>query len=236
MANIESRHWWFVARRRILEDLIAMRIVPRANARILEAGCGTGGNLDLLGGFGQVIAFEYEEYARDIARTRTNVDVQSGHLPDGLDCIDGSFDLIALFDVLEHIQQDCASLSALGELLAPGGKLFLTVPALQFLWSEHDVLHHHRRRYSKRHLRSVIEGAGLKVDFISYFNFFLLPAAIIERLGSRLVGGKPTLEQVPSPAINGFLNRIFAFERYLLRSVSLPVGLSLCAICSHGQK
>lgn len=232
MAETEGTHWWFVGRRKIIGSLIEQRIRPVKSARILEVGCGTGGNLRLLAEYGVVEAIEHDDDARTIARERSGIDVQSGHLPDGIDHVRGPFQLIALFDVLEHIDRDDESLRVLATVLAPGGNIILTVPALQFLWSSHDVAHHHQRRYSMRRLRAVLEQAGLRVEFISYFNSLLLPVAILQRLVSRFSGREPALDNIPGRPINFFLERIFSAERVLLKHMRLPVGLSLCAICS----
>ncbi|GMM92806.1 class I SAM-dependent methyltransferase [Qipengyuania sp. MTN3-11] len=232
MAQIETTHWWFVGRRAIIDSLIARRIAPPTGARILEAGCGTGGNFELLRRFGRVQACEYDDSAREIARARSGLDVKPARLPDGLDAIDPPFDLIALFDVLEHVEEDVASLTSLAALLAPGGRIMLTVPALQMLWSSHDEQHHHHRRYSRANLAGVIDKAGLRVDYLSFFNSFLFPAAVAQRLASRIRNSRAQLDDVPPPRLNAALTRIFASERHVLARGSLPVGLSLCAICS----
>lgn len=232
MAESEGTHWWFVGRRAIIRSLLAHRVRPRAGSRILEAGCGTGGNLELLGEFGSVEAIEYDDDAREIARRKSGIDVKPGRLPDGIGHVEGPFDLIALFDVLEHLDEDTESLRSLSALLAPAGKLMLTVPALQFLWSSHDEVHHHHRRYSRGSLKQVLEGAGLKVEYASYFNSFLLPAAIAQRLVSRFSRQKPELDALPAQPVNALLTRILASERAVLNRARLPVGLSLCAICT----
>jgi SAM-dependent methyltransferase len=232
MAEIEGRHWWFVGRRAIIRSIIEKRIRPGRNARVLEAGCGTGGNLAMLGDYGSLAALEYDDDARAIARERTGVDVQPGRLPDGIDHIDGPFQMITLFDVLEHLDEDEESLRSLSKLLAADGKIILTVPALQFLWSDHDVVHHHHRRYSSARLRDVLERAGLQVEYISYFNSLLLPAAILQRLASRFSKKQAAIDDVPPTAVNSLLTKIFAAERSLLSWFRLPIGLSLCAVCS----
>lgn len=236
MAEIEGSHWWFVGRRAIIRSLIEHRVAPRKPARVLEAGCGTGGNLALLGDFGAVEAIEYDEAAREIARAKSGLDVKAGSLPDGIDHIDGAFDLVALFDVLEHLEKDEESLRSLAARLAPGGKLVLTVPALQFLWSSHDKRHHHHRRYSRASLSEALTRAGLRVEYMSYFNSFLFPAAMAQRLLSRFSKGDPALNAMPPKPVNALLTRIFASERALLRYMRLPIGLSLCAVCSAEQE
>ncbi|WP_287445386.1 class I SAM-dependent methyltransferase [Altererythrobacter sp.] len=233
MARIEDEHWWFVGRRAILESVIKqhLSIGKGHDISILEAGCGTGGNLGLLQEFGHVDAFEYDDVARFQARSKSTVDVKSGHLPDGIDDLRGPYELIALLDVLEHLEQDIASLQALAVLLAPRGKLLITVPALQSLWSRHDEVHQHHRRYSEASLIRVVTEAGLKVEMITYFNSLLLPAAAMQRLVSRLSKQSETLDRIPPKPINGALAKVFGFERYLIRRMKLPIGLSLCAVC-----
>ena len=232
MAQIEGAHWWFKGRRTILESIIKHRVCPSEDARILEAGCGTGGNLQMLGTFGRVDAFEYDEDARRVARERSGRAIMAGSLPDGLGHIQGNFDLIALFDVLEHLDKDTESLQALAARLAPQGRIILSVPALPYLWSNHDEVHHHHRRYSKASLNRVLTQAGLNVEYISYFNMWLLPAAIVQRFLSRFSKSEPRLDGVPMKPLNALLTRVFESERVLLQKSTLPIGLSLCAICT----
>lgn len=231
MAETEGSHWWFVGRRAIINSLLGTRARTSIRPRILEAGCGTGGNLAMLQQWGEVTAFEYDSDARQHAATVSGLDILPGSLPDGIDHIDGPFDLICLFDVLEHIEADVTSLRTLASRLAPGGAMFLTVPALQFLWADHDVLHHHKRRYSRKRLAQVLRASGLSVSYISYFNTLLFPLALVQRLMSRLRGsevGNPA--SLPAAPLNRAFASIFAAEAVLLRHVRLPIGLSLCAI------
>lgn len=232
MGAVEHAHWWFAGRRRIVRSLIAARLAGKHRPRILEAGCGTGGNLKMLAEFGELEAFEFDDEARAVARRMTGLPVAPGRLPDGIDHIEGQFEVIALLDVLEHIEDDAAALRALAAKLKPGGFLVLTVPALQFLWSEHDSLHHHHRRYSRGQLELVLGEGGFTVQKISYFNSLLFPLALAQRMVSRLLGrqmGDPNA--LPAMPINRLFARIFGFERVLLKYASLPIGLSLCAVC-----
>ncbi len=232
MAASEGRHWWFVGRRSIIETVIRERLRPQRGARILEAGCGTGGNLALLRQFGELEAFEYDADARQIASARSGLDVMPGHLPDGISGIGGTFDIVGLFDVLEHLDDDEGSLRALARLLSPDGKIVLTVPALPKLWSSHDEVHHHHRRYSRKALLDVLSKAELHVEYVTYFNFLLLPAAIIQRLASRFSSRSGNLDSAPSEPVNSILAAVFGAERIWLRRSRLPIGLSLLAICT----
>lgn len=228
----EGRHWWFVARRAILETLIARRIAPKPGARILEAGCGTGGNLAMLAGHGRVDALEYDGEARAVASARGIGRIEPGMLPGRIGFGEDRYDLIALLDVLEHVDEDRASLAALGARLAPGGRILLTVPAVPWLWSDHDVIHHHKRRYTLEGLTAVAQGAGLRIESVGYFNSLLFPLAAAARGVQRLLGRKGGHDAEPSPTINALFTRIFGWERHLLGHVRFPIGLSLYAILS----
>jgi len=232
MSAQEQDHWWFVARRAIIDSLVRTNIALPADARILEAGCGTGGNLALLAQYGALDAIEYDADARALAAARGLCRVEAGALPDAIGFGDTRYDLIALLDVLEHIEEDEASLSALGARLAPNGRLLLTVPAAPWLWSEHDVLHHHKRRYTHDGLLKVVAAAGLQVEASGHFNSLLFPLAVAQRFAHQLLRRDTPLDARPSPLVNAALQRIFAAERHLLGRFSLPMGLSLYAVLS----
>lgn len=235
MAAEEDRHWWFVGRRAIVRALIQRRVPIRQDgqAKVLEVGCGTGGNLAMLSAFGMLDALEYCDAARHLAQQRSSVEVKPCALPNELSHACGPYDLIALLDVLEHIDQDVESVRAVSQLLSREGRLIVTVPALPSLWSRHDELHHHKRRYSKRHLRIVLGRAGMDVEYISYFNMLLLPLAIMHRITSRFRPEEVLATQ--SGIINALFSWVFSMERFLLRHLSLPIGLSLCAICKSKE-
>jgi SAM-dependent methyltransferase len=236
MAATEDRHWWFQARRKILESILASMALPR-NARILEVGSGTGGNLVMLARHGQVRAMEMDAQARELATQKAGnaFQVLAGSCPDHIPFTHETFDLICMFDVLEHIDQDVATLAALRKHLAPGGHMLVTVPAYQWLWSAHDVFLHHKRRYTARRLRQVLGAGGLHVDRISYFNTLLLPLAAAARLKDRLVSsGKASGAAVPPSIINASMRAIFASERHLLRHINMPAGVSLLGIARAG--
>lgn len=233
MSAVEDKHWWFVARRRIIASLIERFVRPPAGAKVLEAGCGTGGNLALLARYGKLDAFEYDPTARAKAAAKQVAEIDFGALPDQVARADGSYDLIALLDVLEHIEEDEASLQRLGGLLRDDGKLLLTVPAVPSLWSEHDVIHHHHRRYTRRSLEQCIAKAGLKVERIGYFNSLLFPIAWVQRQAQRLTGRHAPLDAIPGKLLNGALEKVFGLERHILGKVDMPIGLSLFAVVSR---
>jgi SAM-dependent methyltransferase len=232
MAQHDATHWWYVARRRILADLMARVIRPAPAARILEVGCGTGHNFDMLGRFGTVEAIEIDDGARALAEQRLGRTIMTAPLP-ALDGVaDGTYDVIALLDVLEHISDDVASLQSLKRKLKPGGKILLTVPANPWMWSAHDLAHHHHRRYTQKSLNRVIARAGLKVDLMSHFNSLLFPVAAAARMIGKLVGKTTSDDQMPAAPVNAILTGIFGLERALIGRVPLPAGVSIVAIVS----
>lgn len=232
MATTESRHWWFCARRKILEHIIETLGLPRP-ARILEVGSGTGGNLAMLSQHGSVSALEMDENARKLSSEKTHdrFTIRAGNCPDDIPFQGEQFDLICMFDVLEHIDEDVETLATLRKHLAPGGRMLITVPAYPWLWSAHDVFLHHKRRYTARALRQVFNESGLHIDRITYFNTLLLPLAALARLKDRIVSRKRSSGTgIPLPFINSIFYAIFSSERHMLTSFNLPAGVSLMGI------
>ncbi|HEY0649325.1 class I SAM-dependent methyltransferase [Phenylobacterium sp.] len=233
MRVLEQTHWWFTARREILAAEIARLPLPRP-ARILEAGCGTGGNLELLKTFGDVRAIEPDAESRAYAAERSGVTVDGGLLPDGLPDLGGPFDLVTAFDVVEHVDDDAGAVAALGRLLKPGGFLVTTVPAHAWMWSQHDVQHHHKRRYTRPAYRRLFEAAGLKVRRATYFNSVLFPPIAAVRLAksaARIKGGDD--EAMPPAPLNGLLRHLFGAEKAILRATDIPFGVSILLIAER---
>lgn len=230
MASIEGRHWWFVGRRAILADAIA-RGNPEKPFKILEIGSGTGGNLEMLSRFGEVTGVEPDAEARAFASAKSDATLVDGKLPNGLGLEPESYDFLAVFDVLEHLDDDAGGLRASALCLKPGGKTVLTVPAFPSLWSYHDVQHHHKRRYTRKSFEALVRGAGLEVERLSYFNTSLfIPAFVVRRFKKALGNETADVENTPPSLLNSILATIFAAERFILRWVSLPFGLSLIAV------
>ena len=228
MLEQENAHWWFLTRRRIIKTVLQRLKLP-TKATILDAGCGSGGNLPMLSGLGVLYAFEMNDKARAHAKNRQLATIEAGRLPDAIPFPGQTFDLITLFDVLEHVEDDNAALSSLVDRLKPGGVLCINVPAHQWLFVRHDRLHHHFRRYGRSELISKVKAAGLDVEFISYWNFLLFPVAVIARLLDGL--GIPKNDTIGAKMPSNFINRLLyilaSSERLLLPYVRLPFGLSL---------
>ena len=232
MAELDDRHWWYRARRRILAELVRREARPPKDARILEIGCGTGHNLSMLAGFGHIDGLELDDEMRALSEKRLGRKIMRSPLPELGEVKDKSYDLIGAFDVIEHIDDDVAAVAAIATKLKPGGKFMMTVPAHPWMWTAHDVANHHKRRYSKRALRTLIEGSPMKLDRIGYFNSLLFPLAVAERMASKARGKDQADLKLPVAPLNAALEAVFASERYLAGRMPLPPGLSLFAVAS----
>ncbi|HEY7435539.1 MAG TPA: class I SAM-dependent methyltransferase [Methylomirabilota bacterium] len=224
-AEEDRAHWWFRGRRAVILAEMARRL-PASPVRVAELGCGSGGMLEALGRFGTVVGVEMDPVLRAHARAR-GLDVRAGALPDAIPLETGRWDAVCLFDVLAHVDDEAGALAACRRLLVPGGRLFVTVPAYAWLWSRHDELLGHRRRYTAGALRGVAERAGFAVERLTYFNTLLAPPIMAVRL-ARAVLRRPGHDlDRPAPLINRALAACFAAEARLLGWVSPPFGISI---------
>ncbi len=228
----EDRHWWYRGRRRVLERVVADLRLP-GRARILDAGCGSGRNMIEFARHGAVTGVELSDTSVRLARERGAGEVVAGsvlEMPFDAD----TFDLAASLDVIEHLQDDLAALRELRRVVKPGGSLLVTVPAYQWLWSGHDEVNHHFRRYTRRSLQRVGEQAGWQQVRTTYFNSLLLPAAILLRVLDRF--NRKTTESsldlwVPPAPVNWLLERPLLLEAAMIgRGGRIPAGLSLLAV------
>ncbi len=234
MAAHDSTHWWYRARREILFDYLTREAALPRDARILEIGCGTGHNLPMLARFGSVEAIEIDPVARGIASERLGKPVSAAPLPELPGIERGAYDLIAVLDVVEHIEDDVAALKAMRDCLKPGGKILITVPAHQWMWSAHDVVNHHHRRYSKSSLGRAISAAGLGHNGLRYFNSLLFPLAAAARVAGRMTGRDDSDDSPPPKALNTLFETIFGWERHLVGRMPLPPGVSIVTLAGSG--
>ncbi|WBY07128.1 methyltransferase domain-containing protein [Sphingomonas sp. 7/4-4] len=232
MAAHDTTHWWYRARRDILADyLIRWGGLPK-DACILEIGCGTGHNLPMLAQFGEIDAIEIDETAGAKASERLGKPVGTSPLPELVGVEPGSYDLVAVLDVIEHVEDDVAALKAIAAALKPGGKILITVPAHQWMWSAHDVVNHHKRRYSKAGFEALLAKAGLQGRKLGYFNSLLFPVAVAARFAGKLMGKDDSDDSPPPKPLNTLFEGIFRLERHMVGRVPLPPGLSLIALAS----
>jgi SAM-dependent methyltransferase len=230
--RVEDRHWWYRGRRRVLRRAIECLALP-SPVRTLDAGCGSGRNMVDLARHGEVVGVEISPTSVAVARGRRLGEVIEGSVTE-LPFAADSFDLAVCLDVLEHLSDDRAALLELRRVLAPGGALVVTVPAYQWLWSGHDEINHHCRRYSRATLRQAAREAGWECTYATHFNALLLPVAIGLRALERLHRGttESSLDLwVPPTPLNWLLQQPLNLEAAAIgRGGHIPVGLSLLAV------
>jgi SAM-dependent methyltransferase len=235
MADQARDHWWYRARRALMADLLAGELAP--GATVVDVGCGTGDNLGALDGVaGRTVAgVELSEYAVRHAprsaggRGRAGV-ARAEHLPFPTACAD----LVTSMDVIEHLDDD-AALAEYRRVVRSGGLVLLTVPAYQWLWSDHDTWAAHRRRYSRRTLVAAVERAGLLTRRVTYFNSFLVPpAAVLRRTPARrLVKGEQDEVGASSAAVDRVMTGLAGLERRWARRRAVPFGLSIVCLADR---
>lgn len=236
MYNNEDQHWWFVSRRVIIKKILDNFINNSRSGNILEIGCGSGGNLELLSKYGNIYAIEHDDKARKMANRRNLTKVKNGHLPGDIP-FTNSFELICILDVLEHIDDDLSALNSITKSLNFNGRVLITVPAYDFLWSHHDIVNHHKRRYSRNQLIEVVNNAGLNIIYSSYFNTVLFPLVFITRLFNNLFKKKQGSDiKTPPLIINSILTNIFSSERFLIPYFCLPFGVSILLLAEKRKK
>lgn len=237
MFHLEDTYWWFVARRKLVAELIR-RAHLSAEARILDVGCGTGATLEMLRGFGRVQGVDSSETAAEICREKRALEIAVAEV-ESLPFDPASFDAVTCLDVLEHTDDDVAALREIHRVCSDGATLILTVPAYGFLWSEHDEALKHRRRYTAHELRNRLSAASFDIKHCSYF----ITALFFPILAVRIFQGLFKRNLYPATAIRplpGWLNQLFVWlldvERALMRVVNLPFGVSIIAVATANKK
>jgi len=234
--KVEDKHWWFVGRRRILLALLD-RFLPEPPShprKILDVGCGTGTMLRYLSAYGEVQGADADAEAVHFCRVRglDNVCRLTGET---IPFSDNSFDLISMFDVLEHIEDDRGTLREIFRVLKRDGMLILTVPAYRFLWGAQDEISFHKRRYRASEIEERLNEAGFVLIKLSYFNTLLFPFIAVIRLARAFTRRRPVELQsdftlTSEGAANDLLARIFAWERHLVARWDLPFGVSIVGV------
>jgi len=238
--QMEQRHFWHIGRRELILDIMRRNIPNLAKARMLEVGCGNGSVLAYLKKNG-IMVEGGDIFMEGLAFCRQRVNSVPLYQLDVMALpFRNEFDVVGLFDVLEHIDDDARAIQEISQVLKQRGMLLITVPAHQFLWSYFDVSSNHKRRYRKDELQAKMEQAGFTVKKISYYMFFLFPVlAAIRLIGNiqkheRKENKKLTigtsLETKTIPILNELFLASLRLEKFLLRYFNLPFGASLVVL------
>lgn len=236
---IEDNHWWFRGRRAILNYFVGKYFRPHTKTpSILDVGCGCGANLSFLSSYGNVSGVDTSEQSLAYCKQKFDYHVEYAHLPDGLDVKFSNLNLITAFDVIEHIEDDMAAIKTLHQRLSVNGMLICTVPAYMWMWSEHDEINHHKRRYTKLELKKKLEAVGFTVRYSSYFNTILFPFAAIPRLLKKILPKKTSPKSdfaIYGETINRILTSVFSSEHKLMNHLSLPFGVSILIVAEKNK-
>ncbi len=226
--RLYREHWWWRSREEFLIRVIQGLCLP-ANPNILDLGCGDGLFFDRLAEFGGTIEGLESDPSLVSRETAERYRIHIGPLDRTFGPIK-RYTLILMLDVLEHLQNPEESLKQAVELLEPGGRLVLTVPAFRCLWTNHDDMNHHYTRYTKRSLATVAKIANLRIDRCQYFFHWLVPLKLVVRLKERLIQSQPKPPNIPSPIVNRTMLALSLLEQRLFGNFSLPIGTSLLAV------
>lgn len=230
--DVETNHWWFKSRRKYLIDLL--KNSPK-DSKILDVGCSSGVFLKDLEkiGFNPNNLFGIDISEKAILNSKkkglTNtfvMDAQNITLKE-------KFDIIIASDCLEHLENDTKALKNWKDLLKTNGKMYVFVPAFMSLWSYHDEVNMHYRRYTKNELKSKIEIENLAIIKASYWNFFLFVPVYVFRKISCLFNQNKSGEsdlKIGNPLINSILLKVLTFENKLLKNINFPFGVSTFCI------
>ncbi len=236
MNEVEQSHWWFVGRRQIIKSFLERLVrslkadAGTAKIKILDVGCGTGANLEMLSEFGEAEGVDVSSDALNFCRARGLANVKQGEaerLPYG----DESFELVTGLDVVEHLDDDLAGLKEMHRVLRTEGRALLFVPAFMFLWGVQDDISNHRRRYTMNELKSVVANAGFVVERATYVNITFFAPILLGRLLMRATGFRPASENnITIGFLNGVLGKIFGAESVALQHASFPFGVSIICV------
>jgi SAM-dependent methyltransferase len=237
MYEVEGKHWWFAGRRRIISAFVEQvcRDIGKRRPRILDVGCGTGANLQMLANFGVAEGVDVSTEALEFCRARGLSRVKQG-AAEMLPYEDASFDLVTGLDVVEHLDDDIAGLREMYRVLRPRGRALVFVPAFMFLWGVQDDVSNHRRRYTLGQLKQKFTEAGFTVERATYANITFFAPILLGRVLMRLFGWRPASENnINIGALNGLLGRILGAESWWLRRLSFPFGVSIVCVARRND-
>jgi SAM-dependent methyltransferase len=230
--QLEDTYWWFVARNKIVLDIINKKCQLKEGDDFLDAGCGTGGFTKQLGEHYNIIGLDSSEIALEYCRKRGLKNLYKSYLED-FPKNEWNVKAISMLDVVEHIDDDIGVLKTAYDILPAGGYFIATVPAYMWLWSRHDEIHMHKRRYNKSNFTDLLRETGFKIEFSTYINSFLLIPAMLKRFAENIFKISKADEQPVdevSPLMNKIFEKIFKFEGKLLSIMRFPFGLSIFVI------
>ncbi len=231
--ELERNHWWFRARKEIINALL-IKNVDGQNNHILNVGAATGESSDWLSSYGNVTSVEFEKDCCAFVKQKLNLDFISASIT-GLPFDDNKFEIVTAFDVIEHVEDHRKAVSEMFRVCKPGGLIAVTVPAFEFMWSKHDDINHHKRRYRINGLKNIFNEHSGKIAFASYFNTILfIPVALTRVLANlfpfivRRKGSGSDFSYSGGSVFTFLFFRMMKSESFFLtRGLKFPFGISL---------
>lgn len=237
MYEVEESHWWFVGRRRILKSFVARILadLQKTKPQILDIGCGTGANLEMLAEFGEAQGVDVAAEALAFCHARGLVHVRQG-AAEQLPYQNSQFDLVTALDVVEHLDDDLGGLKEMRRVLHPEGRALIFVPAFMFLWGVQDDISNHRRRYTLNGIKEVLQSAGFELERATYANITFFFPILLGRMLMRATGFRPASENnLTIGGLNGVLGRLFGTEATFLRYLNFPFGVSIICVARRSD-
>lgn len=229
MFQLEDTHWWFVSKRRLVNNFL--KRIPN-NSYILDVGCGTGANLKLFSRYGTAIGMDISPLAIKFSSTRGCPYLVRSSI-NNLPFKNNIFDVVTLLDILYHrmVTEDKDALREVYRVVKKGGRIIITDSALEFLRGQHDLAVHGKKRYNKKGLMQIVQDTGFLIERLTYINFLLFPFIFFIRLWKKFFTSQSTSDLKPvCPILNHILLGIQGFEGFLLKVVNFPVGSSILCI------
>jgi SAM-dependent methyltransferase len=236
----EQSHFWFRGFRQYMRPQLARATAGLASPRILDCGCGTGSNLEMLRPYGRAVGFDLTAIGTEFAKAHGHRVAQASIAE--IPFKSATFDLVTSFDVFQVLPDvvEQAAIMEMWRVLKPGGRILLHVAALEILHGRHSVLSEEHRRYTPARLRSIVESADFRIERLTFDHFSLLPMMLPVRLWHRLTAKDGVVEAgegeitVPMAPVNALLTALVSAEAIALRAVDMPIGCSLMCLARKG--
>ncbi|MBC8111111.1 MAG: class I SAM-dependent methyltransferase [Verrucomicrobia bacterium] len=230
--SLERENWWFKVRAAIIIERLEKIIPSSPNLQILNIGAATGRTSELLSRFGEVTSVEYDKACCDFTNEKLGMHIINASITE-LPFAAASFDVVCAFDVIEHVENDVLAVQEMKRVCKSSGTLAITVPAFQQLWSQHDVVNHHFRRYVMPKLAGLFQPDTDNIVYKTYFNTLLFPLIwIFRRISNwfpvKRTGAGSDFSVIGKKSVfNPVLFQLFNLEKMLLRYFSFPFGVSI---------
>ncbi len=230
--ELYRRHWWWRARESaILREIDQLGVRADGSHRILDVGCGDGLLFDALESFGFVEGVESDE-ATLATESKWRQRIHRQPFDESFNPESG-YDLILMLDILEHLPEPEKALAHAKSLLNPGGKILMTVPAFNSLWTTHDDLNHHYVRYTRPTFHQLAQRSGIEIDRARYLFHWTCPVKLAIRIKEKVLGAKAKSPEVPNSLVNSICLCLTRLEQWTISRIGMPFGSSLLAIGSN---